>query len=336
MGATDTGFGTALLATWFASILAGLAFAQAFHYYNNAENDTRFRKGLLGVVIFLLLCALGAEYALIYLPTVTFWGDVAALSDETWASPIYGACNALIAVIVNSYLISRFYSVSKNIFVTLLLLLMNMFAFVMALVTALYGAGPGHAESLAQLHKLVSLATIWAIASSVTDVLIAASLVWTLRGMKTNFKDTDRLLRRVMGISVQNGCTTSIASIGGMISTILLPFSTVSLVFNYMLGPLFLLTLLSNLGLRGSSGKSGSRTWSTSRNHTVPGNTSIIVNGIRVERTAITTVDPTTSEIEMEPARKGDDDGSVHQKQDLSGTTGFRQIHFNTHGSESA
>ncbi|KAJ7156155.1 hypothetical protein C8R46DRAFT_1350984 [Mycena filopes] len=308
MGATDTGFGTGLMGTWFTSILFGLSFAQAFHYFNNAEGDTRFRKGLVVVVMLFNICALGAEYAVMYLPTVTFWGDIESLSKETYAAPIAAICNGTIAFIVNAYLISRFYSVSKNIVIALLLHLMNLFAYVMSFIPPLIGAGPGHEKTLSDLKIIVPLSTVWAVASAVTDVLIAIALVWTLRGMKTNFKDTDRLLRRIMVISVQNGCTTSLASIGGMISTLLIPFSTVSSLFFFMLGPLYLLTLLSNLNLRGSSGKSGSRTWSSSRNHTgVPGNTSIIVNGIRVERTAITTVDPTTSEIEMEP-RKGDDD----------------------------
>ncbi|KAJ7185216.1 hypothetical protein C8R46DRAFT_1287606 [Mycena filopes] len=330
MGAMDTGFGTGLIGTWFTSILCGVAFAQASRYFNVSENDTRFRKGLVVVVILLCICALGSEFAVIYLPTVTFWGDVESLSKETYAAPVAAISNATIAFIVNSYLISRFYSVSKNIIITLMLLLVNLFAFVMSFLPPLIGAGPGHAKTLADLKIIVPLSTVWAVASAVIDVLIAISLVWTLRGMKTNFKDTDRLLRRVMVISVQNGFTTALASIGGMIATLLIPFSTVSSIFFFMLGPLYLLTLLSNLNLRGSN-KSGSRTWT---NHTVPGNTSIVINGIRVERTAITTVDPTTAEIEM-AARKGDDDGSVNQKQDLNGAADFRQIRFNT-GSECA
>ncbi|KAJ7164455.1 hypothetical protein C8R46DRAFT_1099581, partial [Mycena filopes] len=267
MGALDTGFGCALIATWFASILLGVAFAQAFDYFRMSENDTKLRKGLVVTVMVLCLSALGAEYAVIYLPTVTFWGDVASLSEESYASPVYSSCNATIALIVNTYLISRFYSVSKNIIVTLVLLVMNLFAAIMTCVPPLLGGGPGHPTTVAGLKNLIPIITTWAIANAVTDLLIALSLVWALRRMKTSFKDTDRLLRRVMILSVQNGCTTALASIGAMIGSLVMPFSSISVLFTYMLGPLYLLTLLSNLNLRGSS-KSGSRTWTSSRNHT--------------------------------------------------------------------
>ncbi|KAJ7187411.1 hypothetical protein C8R46DRAFT_1342508 [Mycena filopes] len=228
------------------------------------------------------------------------------------------------ALIVNTYLISRFYSVSKNIFVTLALLVINLFAAIMTLILIL-------TDTTLQLKNLIPMITTWAISAAVTDVLIALSLVWTLRGMKTSFKDTDRLLRRIMILSVQNGCTTALASIGAMIASLVMPFRSISVIFTYMLGPLYFLTLVSNLNLRGSS-KSSSRGWSSGRNNTVGGTTSIVINGIRVERTAVTTVDPSNSELELEGRKDREDDGSVHHKQqDLGvGVGGFRQnIHFN-------
>ncbi|KAJ7722933.1 hypothetical protein B0H16DRAFT_344869 [Mycena metata] len=89
----------------------------------------------------------------------------------------------------------------------------------------MYGGG-GHARTLNDVQKVVPLAIFWTVATAVCDVAIATSLVWTLRGMKTTFKDTDRLLRRVMMISVWNGLTTSLAATEGMLGTIILPYST--------------------------------------------------------------------------------------------------------------
>ncbi|KAJ7030719.1 hypothetical protein C8F04DRAFT_1397701 [Mycena alexandri] len=321
MGATDTGFGCALMGTWFASILSG-----AYDYFHQSPNDGPLRKGLVAALVILCCTSLVGEYAEIYLPAVTYWGDLAALATEIWASPFLTISNATAGLIVNAYLIHRFYNVSKNILVALLLSLLNLFSFVMAFLPPLMYGGVGHIRTLEDVQKVVPLAIVWTIACAVTDIAIAISLVWTLRGMRTTFKDTDRLLRRVMVISVRNGCTTSLASTGAMLGTIILPYSTIAEIFLYMLAPLYLLSLLSNFSLRGST-KSGSRTWSSSRNnHTAA---SIIINGIQVRHTTVTAGDPTASEVEMAAIKGQENDGSVHQKQDPR-ADGFRseQIHF--------
>ncbi|KAF7368842.1 hypothetical protein MVEN_00209600 [Mycena venus] len=276
MGRLDIGFGTSLLGSWFGSLLCGAALAQTYEYFKIFPNDI-------------------GEYVDVYMPTVTFWGNPAALLDETWSVPLYTISNALVAIIVNSYLISRFYSVSKNIVVTVFLFLVTLLAFVMSFLPVLLYPG------VANIQKAVPLALVWTIASAVSDVLIAASLVWTLRGMKTTFTDTNRLVRRVMIISIQNGCTTSVLAIGGMISTIIIPYSNVAEVFFFQLGPLYVLTLLSNFNLRGA-GKSGSRTWSSSRNNNTM-NSSIVIDAAQMRRPAIVTKD---SDIEM-GNRKGEE-----------------------------
>ncbi|KAJ7041657.1 hypothetical protein C8F04DRAFT_1079613, partial [Mycena alexandri] len=297
----------------------------AYDYFHQSPNDGPLRKGLVATLVILCCTALVGEYVQIYLVGISC--DLASLATE---SPFLSISNATAGLIVNAYLIYRFCTVSKNITVALLLGLLNLFSFVMAFLPSLMYGGVGQ-RTLEDIQKVAPLAIVWSTACAMCDVAIAISLVWTLRGMKTTFKDTDRLLRRVIVISVRNGCTTGLASIGAMLGTIILPFSTIASIFLYMLAPLYLLTLLSNFNLRGSA-RSGSRTWSSSRKNNTAA--SIIINGIQVRHTTITAGDPTASEVEM-AARKGqENDGSVPQKQGPS-ADGFRseQIHF---GSDSA
>ncbi|KAJ6551825.1 hypothetical protein B0H19DRAFT_1297686 [Mycena capillaripes] len=287
MGLFDSAFGlstkTSLIGTWAALFLCGLAFSQAIQYYNDFPNDSSTRRIL---------------------------GSPPAFTTETWSVPAYTIFNSLTAALVNSYLISRFYTVSKNIVLTIMLCLLALFPLVMAPVSVLIFPGienvrthprvwNSHDNPTYQFQKAEKLALIWAIAS-VTYVTIAASLIWTLRGMKTNFSDTNRLIRRVMIISLQNGCTTSLTAVAGLIAVIVKINSNIPACFFFLLS-LYVLTLLSNFNLRGS-GKSGSRTWSSSRNNKTA-NTSIVIDGIHVWPTNVK-VDPTGLELEIEMASK--------------------------------
>ncbi|KAJ7853645.1 hypothetical protein B0H14DRAFT_3450073 [Mycena olivaceomarginata] len=293
MGALDLGFGTSLIGSWLASILCGIAYAQAFTYFSNFPNDSWIRKALVIASILFSLVGLVGAYADVYFPCVTFWGNPSALLTETWAVPMYSVANAMQALTVDLYLISRFYSIQKHLRV------------------APFGLD-------LSFDKVKPIVYIWVIAAVVADVAIATCLVWTLQAMKTNFKDTNRLIRHVSIISIQNGLATSICAIAGTIATIFKIQSNVPAVFFFLLSPLYLITLLSNFNLRGN-GKLGSRTWSSSRNNNtnVP-NTSIVINGIHVQRSAIVTVDATTSEIDMGTSKKQDDGG------DYSNSEAFR------------
>ncbi|KAJ6551846.1 hypothetical protein B0H19DRAFT_1159168 [Mycena capillaripes] len=294
MGVLDVASGASLIGTWVASLLLGLSFTQAFHYFSTFPNDGWTRKGLVISTLLFTLVALAGTYSDVYLPLVTFWGNPEAFTTKTWSVQVYTIFNALVAAIVNSYLISRFYTLSKNIVVTIVLLGTVLLALVTAILSVLLFPG------IQNFKKAEKLALIWAIASAVSDVLIASALVWTLAGKKS-FKDTRRLMHRVMSSAIQNGGATSLVAIAGMIATIVKNDSNIPATFFFLLGPLYVLTLLSNFNLRNTS-ESGSRNWSSGSRNNNLANTNILVEGIHMRRTEVVTSD---SEIEM--ARKQQD-----------------------------
>ncbi|KAJ7738834.1 hypothetical protein DFH07DRAFT_965929 [Mycena maculata] len=280
MGLLDAAFGTSLIGTWVASLLYGFALSQAFSYFYTFPSDSRMRKGLVASSLFLSFVGLIGAYADVYLAThgdlvgfaaslilqvrwltTIYTGNVAAIRQEIWGVPVYTICNTMAGTVVNSYLITRFYHMSKNIVMTIILCAVVLLALVMAFVgTLLY---PG----LANIKKAETLGLIWAIACAVSDVSIATSLVWQLGALRTTFKQTNHLIRRVMISLIQNGCVTSLAAVAGLISAILRVDSNIATLFFFLLGPLYVLTLLSNFNLRALNNTSGSRTWSASRNN---------------------------------------------------------------------
>ncbi|KAJ6500955.1 hypothetical protein C8R45DRAFT_1210631 [Mycena sanguinolenta] len=303
MGVLDYAFGTSLMGSWFSSILCGVAYSQAFTYFSNFPNDNWVRKALvMASVLFSLLGLIGA-YADVYEPLVTFWGDPAGLVTETWSVPMYSVANAAQALTVNGYLISRFYFVSRNIFVSLILAFISVCAFVAALLTVFLFPGVENFE------KVKSVVYVWITVGVFADVSIAVSLVLTLRSMKTSFKDTNRLIRRLMVIAIQNGCATSLCAIAGMIATILKIDTNLAAIFFFLLSPLYVLTLLSNLNMRQRGGaSSGSRTWSSSRNGA---ESSIVIKSIPVQRSKAVVANSTESS-DIELSRTKLDEGAAY------------------------
>ncbi|KAJ7185198.1 hypothetical protein C8R46DRAFT_374517 [Mycena filopes] len=264
MGAYDDGFGVTLIATWLATLLAGVGLTHAVHYFAKFSNDIFFKKALAGVVLFLLFLELGMECAETYLDVVTYWGNPAALYVVSWPRSVSIPCISLIGFIVDQFLIHRFYAVSKNIWITLILSMCNLVSLVLGLIiTQIFAGHIGKSFTPAELRKILPLSDVWSSSSAVTDVAITASLVWVLRGMKTSFKDTNQLIQHITAVSIQNGCTTSAVAIGGLVANKLAPETSICYAFYYTIGPLYLLTLLSNLTLRESAPVPVNQGWSS-------------------------------------------------------------------------
>ncbi|KAJ6502771.1 hypothetical protein C8R47DRAFT_1210828 [Mycena vitilis] len=168
----------------------------------------------------------------------------------------------MVALIVNSFLVSRFYLVSKNVAVTAILCGMVLFVFIMSLLSVQqFTAGE-------DVRKAKTNALITSISLALADFCIAASLIWTLLNMVRPFKGSRRIVRPIIITSLRNGCLTSLVTLGGM-TAVVIRVGNVSAIFYYSLGPLYVLTLLSNLNLRRKDEGGESRLSSGSRIHSV-------------------------------------------------------------------
>ncbi|KAJ7185299.1 hypothetical protein C8R46DRAFT_1185079 [Mycena filopes] len=298
MSSYVVGFGNDLIATWCTILLCGVAFSQAFHYFARFPDDGLVRKILVGVVVFLLVLTQAVECAETYEGTRRRFGYNVRSSTQPVLFLLSGS---LIAFIVDQFLIHRFYTVSNNLWIAVVLTLLNLVSLVMGLlVLQIFASIVGGGFTLEAIEKIGPLSIVWGTTSAVTDVSIAACLVWTLRGMKTSFKDTTQLIHHIMAVSVQNGCTTSLAQIAGMTASIVAPSSRIEDVFFLLLGPLYLITLLSSLSLRGSAAASRG---TFPEGPDMSGASQIAFGGVHVRRLVATT-GGTTTLTDSEGARK--------------------------------
>ncbi|KAJ7056496.1 hypothetical protein C8F01DRAFT_370708 [Mycena amicta] len=277
-------FGGYIVGSWVASVLYGAALSQAVRYFSDFPNDTWLRKGTVTAALILALVALIADFGNAYIPLVIHWGDAAGLASVYWSIPTYGTFNTATGVVVNSYLITRFWSLSKNIFVTIILSLLVALSLVSSLIGNIM---LGMSTQKISSNTIRTMGTVWAISLATCDVAIAAALVWKLKGMKSSFKTTNNLIQRLIFGAVQTGATTALLALLLLTFFLINPANSLAPLFVCILGPCYLHTLFLNFNSRRTGTTSGAtRTTSDSRHN------QIVMDGIKVHRTAIVTMDP--------------------------------------------
>ncbi|KAJ6550028.1 hypothetical protein B0H19DRAFT_1073918 [Mycena capillaripes] len=319
--ALDDIFGALLLGTWAASILFGLVVGQAYKYFTTFPNDTWKRKGFVVLALAFCCAALLGDYANTYLPTVTYWGDVEAIQKVYWPLPLYSISNTLLAFIVDCFLIHRLHTLSKNIWLTILLyalIALALTGYLMGFIPLVIGSGTLADRNKAKIGAIINFITM-----VVVDMLTAAGLIWKLRTMRSGFSHTNSFMNRVMVGAVQTGATTSVCSILLLITFLNNPQSNVATFFIFQFAPLYTLTLLFNFNLRHNPGVSGTSKSSGSRN----GNHNIVMEGIHVHRTAIVTMD---SDMEAGRRRLDEGDNSMSKQDPEVESIGARKVTVTT------
>ncbi|KAJ6556059.1 hypothetical protein B0H19DRAFT_1262175 [Mycena capillaripes] len=293
MSQFDAIFGCILISTWMSASLYGIVISQIFEYFRLYPEDSKLRRGLVYTCLLLLTVDMVAQFANVYLPTVTYWGNAAAAQKEYWPVPLGVISTSVTGCIVDTFLINRFYGLSKNLWISLFLgacVAVGFAGNIMLAVTIELSNAYSASEAL-QRHEAALATLIWTVGTA--NVLIAAALIWRLITLKSksSFKTTKSLIQRLVIGTMQTGSATSIAAL-----LVLIMFysgnaaSNMPGTFHNFLSPLYVLTLLYNLNLRRQDGLSGTR--SGGRSTESRGRDNICMDGIHVHRSALVSMDP--------------------------------------------
>ncbi|KAJ7935769.1 hypothetical protein B0H13DRAFT_2304268 [Mycena leptocephala] len=206
---------------------------QAAYYYRHFKNDHWVLKTLVTAACTIDAVSMIGNYACVYLPV-----------------PLYVFSTGVVAALVQTFLVARYWNFTKNIFITLILS-----AFVTVAVGAAFASGVSISIYSAYKDRghLRIPATIWLVAEAVTDISIAVSLLWEF------WKVKPATLNRLAARTIQTGSAGAIIAFAALIAYLLNNQSNVPLGIAYCLGRVYILTMLANLNIRssGRSGKSG-------------------------------------------------------------------------------
>ncbi|KAJ7222815.1 hypothetical protein C8J57DRAFT_1392053 [Mycena rebaudengoi] len=293
--------GALLIGTWASTNLYTVEIIEVFYYFHHFKHDDWKLKTLVTVAFLIDTVGAIANYACVYLYTITHAGDPAFLANQHWLVPLDMCAIAIVAALVQSFLVFRYWRFTQNKIITTILVFLIIVTFGSSLATGLAIALD---SSLKDRTKVKVTAVMWDVTEVVADVSIAAALIWELRKAKAALIDREagrmsNTLNRLVVLTIQTGTGSALITVAILVAYLLNNKSNVPIGISYSLGHIYIISMLLNLNIRGRDnsfstkgmfsgpGSSGER--ATQSVAFAAGGTGDI-SGIRVHRTVSTSI----------------------------------------------
>ncbi|KAF9023610.1 hypothetical protein BDZ89DRAFT_1069782 [Hymenopellis radicata] len=207
-------------------------------YLNNVSMMRMYRLGICFCMVADGACSIvvmANAYMRLTMPEVS-------LGEEFWTLPILILLTYLSSTVEQSFFVYRYWTISRNKWITAFVGVLIVGHYACAIVTATYVfLYPIVTQGSLGLKFTIAVATI----CTGTDIIIALALAWTLSTIETPFAATKSLLRRVAFYAVSCGLTTAATTIL-MVVLLFTDLSAFSVVFS-VLGRVYSLTIIVNL-----------------------------------------------------------------------------------------
>ncbi|THU96236.1 hypothetical protein K435DRAFT_839124 [Dendrothele bispora CBS 962.96] len=258
----DNTMGVAFIGVVIASFLLGIAWLQTFFYFTTYTNDPKHLRYAVLLAMFFDTAHQGLITHTMYTYLVTNYGNQAFLGECVWSLLAEVLFNGFSGFIVQCFLASRVWSLSKNIYLTVM---------VMSLIVAEFGCvvafsiiGLVKIRTFQDLKQLQGLSISVNALAAIGDVLIAASLIALLHRSKTGFKRSDTMIDRLMLFAVHTGAVTTAFAIASLVSINVAPNTFIYIFFFFCMGRLYTNSLLATLNARQAIRNAGDNVLTTS------------------------------------------------------------------------
>ncbi|KAF8144210.1 hypothetical protein K438DRAFT_1993090 [Mycena galopus ATCC 62051] len=251
-----TGFLSApLIGTWASSLLYTVEMLEAVYYFRHFANDDFRLKTLVTVAFVIDTVSALADYACVYLYTITHAGDPAYLVKQNWAIPLYMMCTGCVAILVQSFLTFRYWRFTNNTIVVALLSILILLAFGGTFAS---GLGVLLFPAFKDRTKVRVTGTVWLVTQVSVDLIIAAALVYELQKAKSKFMEGQQhrlrnTLNRLVRLAIQTGTATAVIAVASLITFLKNVETNIPTGIMYIVGRVYVLSMLLNLNTRVSA-----------------------------------------------------------------------------------
>jgi len=270
----STPWGLILVGVFISLILFGIIVSQVFTYFQTCDKDPLWQK--LFVTVLFILDTLSSILAMawMYYLLVDNWGQIGAFTYGDWLLAADPMVAGIIAFMVQCFFAWRIHIIAQTAWQTAAIV-------VCAVLTLCGGVGTGIAvlwvKDYALFANFKQIATIWLISASVGDIAITTALTYHLRRRKGTFEATDRLLDRIIQLTVQNGLLTALVAVVDICLYLSTPIPY-HISLSFLMPKLYSNTVLSSLNARRNMRQDATATVDCGTRSTVTG------NGINVVR----------------------------------------------------
>ncbi|KAF8075796.1 hypothetical protein FPV67DRAFT_1664124 [Lyophyllum atratum] len=238
--------GLSLFASWLNLVLYALELAMVVLYFRAFPRDTKFIRIMVLTAITVDTVGTLSVCAATWLFVITFANT--PITQQLWPTPVVIVATAICAMLEQSFLIYRFFSLSRSQVISGLLMLLVVthvaFAILSAVETVVH---PEFKEGLGTTATTISFCI-----KAGLNICIPIFLIWQLYKFSSPFQSTKSLIRRLTAHAI--ACGTLVAVTGILFLILFWRHVPEFLVISNIFGRLYSLTVLFNLLSRRARG----------------------------------------------------------------------------------
>ncbi|KZP26295.1 hypothetical protein FIBSPDRAFT_928731 [Athelia psychrophila] len=239
-------FGLILIGVFLSLMLLGIVISQVFTYYQNYERDPLWLKWFVAVMFALDLLSSVLAIAWMYQLLIDNWGQIAAFTQGDWLLAADPMLAGIVACMAQCFFAWRIYVLTSSRWLTAIIACC-------AVVTACGGIGTGIAVLWVKKYTLFltfkQITVLWLVSAAVGAIGITISLTYHLRRRKGSFEATDKVLDRIIQLTIQNGFFTAIVAITDVCMYLAVPLPY-HMALSFLMPKLYSNTILSSLNAR--------------------------------------------------------------------------------------
>lgn len=240
-------FGPMLIGVFLNNILFGVLIAQAFVYYRTYTTERAWIRYLVLYLVILETCNTAFDMAMMFQPLIHEYGMPSAVTKTPTLLAADGITIVLISTPVQLFIAWRIKIITSSIVMPSVIGFFSFCSFVGGMATTICVS---LIPEYARLHKFEGAVITWLASSAIADVIIAVTLVISLRKRRTGVTSTNDILNRIIRLTIQTGAVTAIFAILDVTMFLGKGNTTFNFLWDLPLGKLYTNSLLSTLNAR--------------------------------------------------------------------------------------
>ncbi|CAA7260926.1 unnamed protein product [Cyclocybe aegerita] len=223
----------------------------AFRTYLRCERSCSDRKSLKVIVfscVFIDTIGTFAACAVVFTDAVVYWGDPSDLGQLHWTNALWFVSNQVVALVVQGFMVTRYFKLSHNYIVTIIIFLFMLASFACSIQVAVVSSLKNRTRD--QRVRELSFITVVLVGALITDALITIALIWLLRIQKVYSDTTKSIVRRLSSLAIRSGLATCVVVLATFITFAVDPSSSLSNGIAFVVARVYSLTMLFTLNSR--------------------------------------------------------------------------------------
>ncbi|KIJ50246.1 hypothetical protein M422DRAFT_245493 [Sphaerobolus stellatus SS14] len=240
-------FGPMLIGVFLNMILYGVLVVQSFFYYQTYRKDSKWIRYFVLYLVVMETINAAFDMYLIYEPLIQRYGTQRAVTVAPLALNPDALVTVLISVPVQLFITWHIKVISGSNVIPGLIAFFAICSFGGATATTI---SVSIIREFTRFPQFESATIIWLASSYLADIIITATLVWSLKSRKTGHSETGDIVNRIIASTIQTGAITALFALLDFVLFLAIPNSTANFLVDFPLSKLYSNSLLSTLNTR--------------------------------------------------------------------------------------